>query len=232
MLLFVDNIFRFVQAGSEVSALSAACPPRWATSRRWPRRWAPSRSASPRPRGSVTSMQAVYVPADDITDPAPVATFAHLDSTIILDRAISELGIYPAVDPLKSTSRMLDPQVVGEEHYDVARDVQQTCSATPTSRTSSPSSASRSSRRGQGSRRRARRIQKFLAQPFFVAEQFTGTPGRVRPARGHRALLQGDPRGQARRPARGGLLHGTDIEDRRGEGPEDADEARPQRTHG
>jgi F-type H+-transporting ATPase subunit beta len=127
VLLFVDNIFRFVQAGSEVSALLGRMPsavgyqPTMASEM-----GALQERITSTKKGSVTSMQAVYVPADDITDPAPVATFAHLDSTIILDRAISELGIYPAVDPLKSTSRMLSPQIVGDDHYNVARQVQQT----------------------------------------------------------------------------------------------------------
>ncbi|HPF14972.1 MAG TPA: F0F1 ATP synthase subunit beta, partial [Planctomycetota bacterium] len=128
--------------------------------------------------GSVTSMQAVYVPADDITDPAPVATFAHLDSTIILDRAISELGIYPAVDPLKSTSRMLDPHVVGEEHYHVARKVQETLQRYADLKDIiAILGIEELSEEDRLVVHRARRMQKFLAQPFFVAEQFTGMPG-------------------------------------------------------
>ena len=129
-------------------------------------------------KGSVTSMQAVYVPADDITDPAPVATFAHLDSTIILDRAISELGIYPAVDPLKSTSRMLDPQVVGDEHYRVAREVQRILQRFADLRDIiAILGAEELSEEDKQVVHRARRIQRFLSQPFFVAEQFTGMPG-------------------------------------------------------
>ncbi|MEQ1893963.1 MAG: F0F1 ATP synthase subunit beta, partial [Planctomycetota bacterium] len=125
VLLFVDNVFRFVQAGSEVSALLGRMPSAVGYQPTMTSEMgALQERITSTKKGSVTSMQAVYVPADDITDPAPVATFAHLDSTIILDRAISELGIYPAVDPLKSTSRMLDPQIVGEEHYNVAREVQ------------------------------------------------------------------------------------------------------------
>ena len=146
--------------------------------------------------GSVTSMQAVYVPADDITDPAPVATFAHLDSTIILDRAISELGIYPAVDPLKSTSRMLDPQVVGEEHYNTARQVQQTLQRYADLKDIiAILGIEELSDEDKSVVNRARRIQKFLAQPFFVAEQFTGMPGVFVPredtVRSFREILDG-----------------------------------------
>ncbi len=179
VLLFVDNIFRFVQAGSEVSALLGRMPsavgyqPTMASEM-----GALQERITSTTKGSVTSMQAVYVPADDITDPAPVATFAHLDSTIILDRAISELGIYPAVDPLKSTSRMLDPNVVGEEHYNVAREVQQTLQRYADLKDIiailGVEELSDDDRRVV---LRARRMQRFLAQPFFVAEQFTGTPG-------------------------------------------------------
>jgi hypothetical protein len=118
VLLFIDNIFRFTQAGSEVSALLGRIPSPSVTSRRWPPRWASlqERITSTK-KGSITSVQAIYVPADDLTDPAPATTFAHLDATTVLSRQIAELGIYPAVDPLDSTSRILDPQVVGEEHY-------------------------------------------------------------------------------------------------------------------
>ncbi|MFN0243713.1 MAG: F0F1 ATP synthase subunit beta [Planctomycetota bacterium] len=179
VLLFVDNIFRFVQAGSEVSALLGRMPsavgyqPTMASEM-----GALQERITSTKKGSVTSMQAVYVPADDITDPAPVATFAHLDSTIILDRAISELGIYPAVDPLKSTSRMLDPNVVGEEHYFVARETQRILQRYADLKDiiailgieELPDEDKRVVAR-------ARRMQRFLSQPFFVAEQFTGTPG-------------------------------------------------------
>jgi F-type H+-transporting ATPase subunit beta len=152
--------------------------------------------------GSVTSMQAVYVPADDITDPAPVATFAHLDSTIILDRAISELGIYPAVDPLKSTSRMLDPLVVGEEHYQVARTVQQTLQRYADLKDIiailGVEELSDDDKRVVS---RARRMQKFLAQPFFVAEQFTGMPGvfvpREETVRSFKEILEGQHDGMS-----------------------------------
>jgi len=179
VLLFVDNIFRFVQAGSEVSALLGRMPsavgyqPTMASEM-----GALQERITSTKDGSVTSMQAIYVPADDITDPAPVATFAHLDSTIILDRAISELGIYPAVDPLKSTSRMLDPQVVGDEHYHVARQVQQTLQRYADLKDIiAILGVDELSDEDKRVVHRARRIQKFLAQPFFVAEQFTGMPG-------------------------------------------------------
>jgi len=179
VLLFVDNIFRFVQAGSEVSAILGRMPsavgyqPTMASEM-----GALQERITSTKDGSVTSMQAIYVPADDITDPAPVATFAHLDSTIILDRKIAELGIYPAVDPLKSTSRMLDPQVVGEEHYKVARAVQQILQRYNDLKDIIAilgiEELADEDKLAVG---RARRIQRFLSQPFFVAEQFTGTPG-------------------------------------------------------
>ncbi len=179
VLLFVDNIFRFVQAGSEVSALLGRMPsavgyqPTMASEMGGLQ----ERITSTK-KGSVTSMQAVYVPADDITDPAPVATFAHLDSTIILERSISELGIYPAVDPLKSTSRMLDPNVVGEEHYGVAREVQRILQRYADLKDIiAILGVEELSDDDRMAVARARRIQKFLSQPFFVAEQFTGTPG-------------------------------------------------------
>jgi F-type H+-transporting ATPase subunit beta len=179
VLLFVDNIFRFVQAGSEVSALLGRMPsavgyqPTMASEM-----GALQERITSTKDGSVTSMQAVYVPADDITDPAPVATFAHLDSTIILDRAISELGIYPAVDPLKSTSRMLDPQVVGEEHYQIARQVQQTLQRYADLKDIiAILGVEELSDEDKLVVSRARRMQRFLSQPFFVAEQFTGMPG-------------------------------------------------------
>ena len=179
VLLFIDNIFRFVQAGSEVSALLGRMPsavgyqPTMASEM-----GALQERITSTSDGSVTSMQAVYVPADDITDPAPVATFAHLDSTIILERKIAELGIYPAVDPLKSTSRMLDPQVVGEEHYKVARDVQQILQRyNDLKDIIAILGVEELSDEDKRAVARARRIQRFLSQPFFVAEQFTGTPG-------------------------------------------------------
>ncbi len=179
VLLFVDNIFRFVQAGSEVSALLGRMPsavgyqPTMASEM-----GALQERITSTKKGSVTSMQAVYVPADDITDPAPVATFAHLDSTILLDRSISELGIYPAVDPLKSTSRLLDPNVVGEEHYNTARETQRILQRYADLKDIiAILGVEELSDEDKMAVARARRIQKFLSQPFFVAEQFTGTPG-------------------------------------------------------
>jgi F-type H+-transporting ATPase subunit beta len=197
VLLFVDNIFRFVQAGSEVSALLGRMPsavgyqPTMASEM-----GALQERITSTKKGSVTSMQAVYVPADDITDPAPVATFAHLDSTIILERSISELGIYPAVDPLKSTSRMLDPQIVGEDHYNIAREVQRILQRFADLRDIiAILGAEELSDEDKQTVHRARRIQRFLSQPFFVAEQFTGTPGvfvaREDTVRSFREILEG-----------------------------------------
>ncbi len=197
VLLFVDNIFRFVQAGSEVSALLGRMPsavgyqPTMASEM-----GALQERITSTSDGSVTSMQAVYVPADDITDPAPVATFAHLDSTIILERKIAELGIFPAVDPLKSTSRMLDPQVVGQEHYEVARAVQQILQRyNDLKDIIAILGVEELSDEDKRAVSRARRIQRFLSQPFFVAEQFTGTPGvfvsREDTVRGFKEIVEG-----------------------------------------
>ena len=183
VLLFVDNIFRFVQAGSEVSALLGRIPSAVG--------YQPTLGAemgqlqeriTSTKKGSVTSMQAVYVPADDFTDPAPVASFAHLDSTILLDRAITELGIYPAVHPLKSTSRMLDPQVVGDHHYRVAVETQRVLQRYADLKDIiAILGMEELSDEDKLLVHRARRIQRFLSQPFFVAEQFTGFPGRFVP---------------------------------------------------
>jgi len=180
VLLFVDNIFRFTQAGSEVSALLGRIPsavgyqPTLGSEM-----GALQERITSTSKGSVTSMQAVYVPADDFTDPAPVASFAHLDSTILLDRAITELGIYPAVHPLRSTSRMLDPQIVGDEHYKTATDVQKVLQRYADLKDIiailGMEELSDEDRQIVG---RARRLQRFLSQPFFVAETFTGAPGR------------------------------------------------------
>jgi len=197
VLLFVDNVFRFVQAGSEVSALLGRMPSAVGYQPTMTSEMgALQERITSTKKGSVTSMQAVYVPADDITDPAPVATFAHLDSTIILDRAISELGIYPAVDPLKSTSRMLDPQIVGEEHYKVAREVQRVLQRYADLRDIiAILGAEELSEDDKQVVHRARRIQRFLSQPFFVAEQFTGTPGVFVPSsetvRSFKEILEG-----------------------------------------
>ncbi len=183
VLLFIDNIFRFVQAGSEVSALLGRMPsavgyqPTLGTEMGQLQ----ERITSTK-RGSITSLQAIYVPADDYTDPAPATTFAHLDSTIALERSIAEQGLYPAIDPLGSTSRILDPQVVGEEHYRVAREVQRVLQRYKDLQDIiailGVDELSEDDRLTVG---RARRIQRFLSQPMFVAEAFTGTPGKFVP---------------------------------------------------
>ena len=180
VLLFIDNIFRFVQAGSEVSALLGRMPSAVG--------YQPTMASemgnlqeriTSTKKGSVTSIQAIYVPADDFTDPAPVATFAHLDSTILLDRAIAELGIYPAVHPLRSTSRMLDPRIVGDEHYKVARDVQAVLQRYADLKDIiAILGMEELSEDDKVMVSRARKIERFLSQPFFVAEAFTGTDGR------------------------------------------------------
>ncbi|MHC4276092.1 MAG: F0F1 ATP synthase subunit beta [Planctomycetota bacterium] len=180
VLLFVDNIFRFVQAGSEVSALLGRMPSAVG--------YQPTLASemgdlqeriTSTKKGSITSMQAIYVPADDFTDPAPVATFPHLDSTVWLSRQIAELGIYPAVDPLRSTSRMLDPKVLGEEHYNVAREVQRILQRNKELQDFiAILGMEELTEEDKLLVNRARRLQKFLSQPFFVAEQFTGMGGK------------------------------------------------------
>ncbi len=180
VLLFIDNIFRFSQAGSEVSALLGRIPsavgyqPTLATEMGNLQ----ERITSTK-KGSITSVQAIYVPADDLTDPAPATTFSHLDATTVLNRRISELGIYPAVDPLDSTSRILDPQIVGEEHYQVARSVQQTLQRYKDLQDIiAILGMDELSEDDRLIVDRARKIQKYLSQPFFVAEVFTGSPGK------------------------------------------------------
>jgi F-type H+-transporting ATPase subunit beta len=183
VLLFIDNIFRFTQAGSEVSALLGRMPsavgyqPTLATEMGELQ----ERITSTR-KGSITSVQAIYVPADDLTDPAPATTFAHLDATTVLSRPISELGIYPAVDPLDSTSRILDPRIVGEEHYTVARSVQRILQRYKDLQDIiAILGMEELSEEDKVTVARARKIQRFLSQPMFVAETFTGTPGRYVP---------------------------------------------------
>jgi F-type H+/Na+-transporting ATPase subunit beta len=196
-LLFVDNIFRFTQAGSEVSALLGRMPsavgyqPNLATEMGELQ----ERITSTK-RGSVTSVQAIYVPADDLTDPAPATTFAHLDATTVLSRALTEIGIYPAVDPLASTSRILDPRIVGQEHYEVAqgvkrilqryKDLQDIIAILGIEELSEDDRLTVS---------RARKVQKFLSQPFFVASQFTGRPGKYMKiqdtVRGFKEIIEG-----------------------------------------
>jgi F-type H+/Na+-transporting ATPase subunit beta len=180
VLLFVDNIFRFTQAGSEVSALLGRMPsavgyqPTLATEMGELQ----ERITSTR-NGSITSVQAIYVPADDLTDPAPATAFSHLDATTVLSRQIAELGIYPAVDPLDSTSRILDPRFIGQEHYDVAQDVQKILQRYKDLQDIiAILGMDELSDEDKQAVNRARRIQKFLSQPFFVAEQFTGMEGR------------------------------------------------------
>ncbi len=180
LLLFVDNIFRFTQAGSEMSALLGRMPsavgyqPTLATEMGQLQERITSTD-----KGSITSVQAVYVPADDLTDPAPATTFSHLDSTVVLNRSLAELGIYPAVDPLDSTSTILDPLIVGQEHYDVARNVQKILQRYKDLQDIiAILGMEELSEDDKMTVSRARKIQKFLSQPFFVAEQFTGMEGR------------------------------------------------------
>ena len=197
VLLFIDNIFRFIQAGSEVSALLGRMPsavgyqPTLANDI-----GALQERIASTSKGSITSVQAVYVPADDLTDPAPAGTFAHLDATTNLSRQIAELGLYPAVDPLDSTSRILDPLVVGEEHYQVARGVQAILQRYKELQDIiAILGMEELSEEDKVTVARARKIQKFLSQPFFVGEQFTGTPGEYVPlketVRGFKEILEG-----------------------------------------
>jgi len=181
VLFFIDNIFRFTQAGSEVSALLGRIPsavgyqPTLATDMGNLQERITSTD-----KGSITSVQAIYVPADDLTDPAPATSFSHLDATTVLSRQIAEIGIYPAVDPLDSTSRILDPRVVGEEHYRVARDVQRILQAYKSLQDIiAILGMDELSEEDKLTVARARKIQRFLSQPFFVAEVFTGSPGKL-----------------------------------------------------
>ena len=178
-LLFIDNIFRFTQAGSEVSALLGRLPSAVGYQPTLQQEMgALQERITSTKKGSITSVQAVYVPADDLTDPAPATTFAHLDSTIVLNRALTEIGIYPAVDPLDSSSTILDPEVVGEEHYAVAREVQRTLQRYKDLQDIiAILGMEELSEEDKQVVARARRIQRFLTQPFFVAEGFTGNPG-------------------------------------------------------
>jgi len=198
VLLFIDNIFRFTQAGSEVSALLGRVPsavgyqPTLATEM-----GALQERITSTKKGSITSVQAIYVPADDLTDPAPATAFAHLDATTVLSRSISELGIYPAVDPLDSTSRIMDPLILGEEHYNVARGVQEVLQRYKELQDIiAILGMDELSDDDKLLVSRARKIQRFLSQPFHVAEQFTGTPGKYIPLsetiRGFREILDGE----------------------------------------
>ena len=197
VLLFIDNIFRFTQAGSEVSALLGRMPsavgyqPTLQTEMgAWQERITSTKS------GSITSVQAVYVPADDLTDPAPATTFAHLDATTVLERSIAELGIYPAVDPLGSTSRILDPRIVGQEHFEVARGVQEILQKYKELQDIiAILGMDELSEDDKLTVNRARKVQRFLSQPFNVATQFTGLEGKYVPitetVRGFREILEG-----------------------------------------
>jgi F-type H+/Na+-transporting ATPase subunit beta len=198
VLFFVDNIFRFTQAGSEVSALLGRMPsavgyqPTLSTEM-----GALQERITTTKKGSITSVQAIYVPADDLTDPAPATAFSHLDATTVLERSIAELGIYPAVDPLASTSRILDPAIVGEEHYKVARDVQRILQRYKDLQDIiAILGIEELSEDDKVTVARARRIQRFLSQPFFVAEAFTGTPGKYvkleDTVKGFKRIVQGE----------------------------------------
>ena len=197
VLLFIDNVFRFAQAGSEVSALLGRMPsavgyqPTLASEM-----GALQERITSTKKGSITSVQAVYVPADDYTDPAPVAVFAHLDATIALERAIADKGIYPAVDPLTSSSRILDPVVVGQDHYEVARQIQKVLQRYKDLQDIiAILGMDELSEEDKLTVSRARKIEKFLSQPFFVAEIFTGTPGKYVPVKetvkGFKEILEG-----------------------------------------
>ena len=197
VLLFIDNIFRFTQAGSEVSALLGRMPsavgyqPTLATEM-----GALQERITSTKNGSITSVQAVYVPADDLTDPAPATTFAHLDATTVLERSIAELGIYPAVDPLGSTSRILDPRIVGQEHFEVARGVQEILQKYKELQDIiAILGMDELSEEDKLVVSRARKVQRFLSQPFFVATQFTGLDGKYVPIaetiRGFKEILEG-----------------------------------------
>ncbi len=198
VLLFIDNIFRYTLAGTEVSALLGRMPSAVGYQPTLAEEMGilQERITSTR-NGSITSIQAVYVPADDLTDPSPATTFAHLDATVVLSRQIAELGIYPAIDPLDSTSRQLDPLIIGQDHYDVARAVQETLQRYKELKDIiAILGMDELSEEDKLTVRRARKIQRFLSQPFFVAEVFTGQPGKYVPLketiRGFKAIIDGD----------------------------------------
>ena len=197
VLLFVDNVFRFSQAGSEVSALLGRTPSAVGYQPTLAAEMAQLQERiTSTTKGSITSFQAVYVPADDLTDPAPANTFAHLDATVVLERKLAELGIYPAVDPLASTSLALAPEVVGQEHYEVARGVQQVLQKyNDLQDIIAILGMDELSPEDKLTVARARKIQKFLSQPFSVAEVFTGTPGVYVPVddtvKGFKEILEG-----------------------------------------
>jgi F-type H+/Na+-transporting ATPase subunit beta len=198
VLMFVDNIFRFAQSGSEMSALLGRIPSAVGYQPTLAREMGALQDRiTSTQNGSITSVQAVYVPADDLTDPAPASVFAHLDATTVLNRKIAEKGIYPAVDPLDSTSRLLDPQIIGEEHYNVARGVQQTLQKYKDLQDIiAILGMDELSEDDKNVVERARKIEKFLSQPFFVAEVFTGSPGKYvsleDTIKGFKGILNGD----------------------------------------
>jgi F-type H+-transporting ATPase subunit beta len=198
VLMFIDNIFRFAQSGSEMSALLGRIPSAVGYQPTLAREMGAlqDRITSTK-KGSITSVQAVYVPADDLTDPAPASVFAHLDATTVLNRKIAEKGIYPAVDPLDSTSRLLDPQVIGEEHYNVARGVQKTLQKYKDLQDIiAILGMDELSEDDKSTVERARKIEKFLSQPFHVAEVFTGAPGKYvkleDTIKGFKGILEGE----------------------------------------
>ena len=229
VLLFIDNIFRFTQAGSEVSTLLGRMPSAVGYQPTLADEMGQLQERITSTRGhSITSMQAIYVPADDITDPAPHTAFAHLDATTVLSRAITEKGIYPAVDPLDSTSRILDARYVGQEHYDVAQEVQRILQRYKELQDIiAILGIDELSEEDKVTVQRARRIERFLSQPMFVAEQFTGQPGEFVPLERDHRLVQGDHRGQVRPPSRAGVLHGRRHRGRgeEGQGAGDASDA-------
>ncbi|MDD2357891.1 MAG: F0F1 ATP synthase subunit beta [Thiovulaceae bacterium] len=198
VLMFIDNIFRFAQSGSEMSALLGRIPSAVGYQPTLAREMGALQDRITSTKsGSITSVQAVYVPADDLTDPAPASVFAHLDATTVLNRKIAEKGIYPAVDPLDSTSRLLDPQIIGEEHYNVARGVQQTLQKYKDLQDIiAILGMDELSEDDKATVERARKIEKFLSQPFFVAEVFTGAPGKYvkleDTIKGFKGILSGD----------------------------------------
>lgn len=213
VLLFVDNIFRFTQAGSEVSALLGRMPSAVGYQPTLAQEMGElqERITSTK-KGSITSVQAVYVPADDLTDPAPATTFSHLDATVVLSRSLVELGIYPAVDPLDSTSTVMDPNIIGKEHYEVAREVQKVLQKYKDLQDIiAILGMEELSEEDKITVSRARKIQKFLSQPFFVAEVFTGTPGQYVPLsetiRGFKEILEGkhDDKGENAFYMKGGI---------------------------
>jgi F-type H+-transporting ATPase subunit beta len=231
VLLFIDNIFRFVQAGSEVSALLGRMPSQvgYQPTLETEMGQLQERITSTR-EGSVTSVQAIYVPADDLTDPAPASVFAHLNATTTLSRSIAEKGIYPAVDPLDSTSTILKPDIVGEEHFQVANQVREILQRyTELQDIIAILGIDELSDEDRVTVQRARRVERFLSQPFFVAEQFTGTPGAYVPVedtvRSFKEIIEGK---HDDLPERAFLLKGT-IDDvvAGARGADDSDEERP-----